>query len=159
MRCGATRSSLDVARQAEGFGLVTGDRVYEGHPPAWYWYLRFWTFLTRRPWGIHAATVAAMGTAALLFLRYAPFPRPLKVLLLASYLLGFEYGVLSGNHTATWLLLVIFCCLLEPLRPRFILLAAVLGAAGLTTAFGDVHGVRAGLDARPLGVHFDRSGS
>jgi len=149
-----------LARQADGFwDLVTGDRVYEGHPPVWYWYLRFWTFLTRRSWGIHAATVAAMGVAALLFLRYAPFPRLLKLLLLASYLLGFEYGVLSRNYTVTWLLLVTFCCLLEPLRPRFLLLALVLSMIALTTAFGTFIACGLALMMVPLGVHFERSGS
>jgi hypothetical protein len=149
--------SWTVARQADGFwDLVTGDRVYEGHPPFWFWYLRVWTFLTRRSWGIHAATIAAMGTAAFLFLRHAPFPRFLKVLLLGSYLLGFEYGVISRNYSTTWLLVVIFCCLLQPLRPRFIVLAAVLGMLALTSAFGAFISCALAVMLVPLGMHMDR---
>jgi hypothetical protein len=150
--------SWTLARQADGFwDLVTGDRVYEGHPPGWFWYLRVWTFLTRRPWGLHAATIAAMGTAALLFLRHAPFPRLLKLALLGSYLIGFEYGVMSRNYTLTWLLLVVFCSVLQPLRPRFVSLATVLGMMALTSVFGMFIACALAVMMLPLGVHLDRS--
>jgi hypothetical protein len=80
----------------------------------------------------------------------------LKVLLLASYLLGFEYGVISRNYTTTWLLVVIFCCVLQPLRPRFILLATVLGMLALTSAFGAFIACALAVMLVPLGMHIDR---
>src|SRR5512138_1523499 len=63
-----------VARLARGFwDIVTGDRVYDGHPPLWYWYLHVWTWFTQAAAGIQAATVLAATVAAVLFVRYAPF--------------------------------------------------------------------------------------
>jgi hypothetical protein len=129
--------SWSLARSADGFvDLVTGDRIYEGHPPLWFWYLRLWSFVVRSANGLHLATIAAMTAAALLFLRFAPFARALKVLLLFSYFLAFEYGVMSRNYTLDWLLVVIFCAALHPLRPRFIALAIVLGLLCITSAYG-----------------------
>src|SRR4051794_2555913 len=47
-----------VAKRAQGFwDIATGDRIYDGHPPLWYWYLRLWTWITVRPWGLHAANI------------------------------------------------------------------------------------------------------
>jgi hypothetical protein len=142
-----------VSRLADGFwDLVTGDRVYDGHPPLWYGYLRVWSRVTRRAWGLHAATIAAMSVAALFFLRFAPFPRPLKLLLLASYLLGYEYGVLSRPYTLTWALVVAFCSLFHPLRPRFIWLSVLLALLALTTVFGAMMTCGFFLMLVPLGM-------
>ena len=131
--------SWTIARLADGFGdIVTGDRVYEGHPPLWFWYLRVWSWLTDRAWGLHAATVVAVGTGAVLFLRFAPFARVLKVLLLCSYLIGYEYGVISRNYSLGFLLLVLFCCSFRPLRPRALWSSVVLGLLCITSAYGAV---------------------
>ena len=126
-----------LARTADSFwDIVTGDRVYDGHPPLWYWYLRVWGWVTARPWGLHAANIAAMGLAGLLFLRHAPFARPIKILLLGSYLLGYEYGVLARNYTLTWVMLAVFCSAFNPLRPRYLWLSFSLALVVITSAFG-----------------------
>jgi hypothetical protein len=126
-----------LAETADGFwDIVTGDRVYDGHPPLWYWYLRLWSFATRRIWGLQLAHVVAMTGAALLFLRYGPFPRPLKLLLLASYTLGYEYGTLARNYTLTWVLVVMVCCCVHPLRTRLLTASFLLALMALTSVFG-----------------------
>jgi len=128
-----------VARLAGGFGdLVTGDRIYEGHPPGWFWYLRLWTYLTERPWGLHVATVVAATGAAVLFARFAPVPRYLKVLLLCSYLFGFEYTVMSRNYVLGWFFVTVACSLFHPLKSRPILLSLALGMLALTSAYGAI---------------------
>jgi hypothetical protein len=126
-----------VARLAQGFvELVNGDRVYEGHPPLWYWYLHVWSWFIQAAWGIQAATVAAAGAAAVLLLRFAPFPRYLKVLLLTSYYFGYEYTVLSRNYVLGWLLLCLFCAAYHPVRTRFLAAAAIVALLSLTSVYG-----------------------
>jgi uncharacterized membrane protein len=110
-----------LARLARGFSeLVTGDRIYEGHPPLWFWYLRVWTWFVKSAWGIQAATIAASMAAAVLLARFAPFPRYLKVLLLFSYYYGFEYTVMSRNYVLGWLLVCVFCALYHQVRVRYL---------------------------------------
>jgi len=108
-----------VARTASGLrDIVDGDRVYDGHPPLWYWYLYFWTAVTRDIVGLHIATIVAEGTAALLLLRHAPLPRLVKVLLTFSYMLGYEYGIMSRNYTAGVICAFAFAATYHPLRLR-----------------------------------------
>jgi hypothetical protein len=145
-----------LARLADGFwDIVTGDRVYDGHPPLWYWYLRVWGWLTDRAWGLRAANIFVMGCAALLFLRFAPFPRPLKLLLLASYQLGYEYGVLARNYSLGWLLAVAFCCAYQPLRPRFTWLTVLLALLTITSVFGAFLACALFLTLVPLALAID----
>jgi hypothetical protein len=126
-----------LARVAHGFwDLVTGDRLYDGHPPMWFWYLRVWTWFLQPAWGIQLATAAAATAAAVFFVRFAPFPRFLKVLALFSFYFAFEYTVMSRNYILGWLCLCGFCTLYHPLRPRHLGLAIVLAAMSLTSFFG-----------------------
>jgi hypothetical protein len=126
-----------LARIAHGFGdLVNGDRRYEGHPPLWFWYLRVWGWIFPEAWGLQVATVAAAVPAAVLLLRYAPFPRYLKVLLLLSYFFGYEYSVMCRNYVLGWLLLFLFCALYHPLRPRPVIMAVVLALLSWTSVYG-----------------------
>ena len=126
-----------LARIAHGFGdLVTGDRRYEGHPPLWFWYLRVWGWLFPEAWGLQVATVAAAVGAAVLLLRYAPFPRYLKVMLLVTYFFGYEYTVMCRNYVLGWFLLCLFCTLYHPLRPRPLILAAIVGLLSWTSVYG-----------------------
>jgi hypothetical protein len=108
-----------MARQAQGFwDLVTGDRVYEGHPPLWFWYLRLWSLFRRQlPW-LHVATIFAEVGAALILLRWGPFPRLVKVLIVFSYLMGFEYGVMSRNYTTGVVTIMAFAAVYHPLIIR-----------------------------------------
>jgi len=125
-----------MMRDSAGFLDVTfGDRIYEGHPPLWFWYLRAWTRLTRHVWGLHAATIAAEAAAVLLFFRWAPFPRVLKILLAFSYLLGFEYGIMSRNYTLGVLCAFAFVASFRTFRPRA-LTFALLGLLSLSSIYG-----------------------
>ena len=131
--------AFSLARIAQSFGeLVTGDRRYEGHPPLWFWYLRLWSFVIPEVWGLHVATVVPAVGAAVLLLRFAPFPRYLKVLLLLTYDLGFELTVTCRNYVLGWLLLCAFLVLYHPLRPRPLAMAVVLSLLGLTSVYGMV---------------------
>jgi hypothetical protein len=126
-----------LSRLVPGFAdLVTGDRMYEGHPPLWFWYLHIWSWFVEAAWGIQAATVAAATAAALILARFAPFPRYLKVLLLFSYFFGYEYSVMTRNYTLGWLLLCVMCALDHRVRTRHLAIAAALALLALTSIYG-----------------------
>ena len=126
-----------LARLAHGFSeLATGDSIYEGHPPLWFWYLHVWTWFVQGAWGIQAATIAASVAAAALLVRFAPFPRYLKVLLLFSYYFGYEYTVMSRNYVLGWLLACGFCALYHTIRVRYLAAALALGLLCLTSFYG-----------------------
>ncbi|MBC8133136.1 MAG: hypothetical protein H7X95_09160, partial [Deltaproteobacteria bacterium] len=142
-----------VAKRAQGFwDIATGDRIYDGHPPLWYWYLRAWTWVTHRPWGLHAANIAVMGAAALLLLRYGPFARVLKIGLLASYQITFEYGVVSRNYGLGLLLVMVFCVQFHPLRPRLVTQAGVLALLCLSSVYGTIIAASLFITLVPLGL-------
>jgi len=156
-----------LARDAAGFwDIVTGDRVYDGHPPLWYWYLRGWTLVSRNVNLLHLATFVAEGTAGLLLLRYAPFPRLIKVALLFSYLFGYEYGIMSRNYTIGVTAAFAFAATYRPFRTRwtsFVCLAllALSSIYGLILSFClaallVIHRARAHVsDANPAAVSFE----
>lgn len=126
-----------LARLAQNFReLVTGDRVYEGHPPLWFWYLRVWTWVTKSVWGLQVATIFPATGAAILLARYAPFPRFVKVPLLFSFHYGFEFTVMSRNYVLGWFLLCWFCAAYHPLRLRHWVLACALALLSMTSFYG-----------------------
>jgi len=128
-----------VAREAEGFwDILMGDRRYDGHPPGWYWALRLTTLVTRDVWGLHATTIVVSAAAAVLFLRFAPFTRPLRLLLVSGYLLAYEYGVLSRNYTLGVLFVFAFASALGPLKPRPLLLGLLLAGVALSSVYGAI---------------------
>ena len=73
-----------------------------------------------------------------MLLRFAPFPRYLKVMLLLTYDLGYELTVMCRNYVLGWLLLCAFCALYHPLRPRPVVMAIVLSLLALTSVYGMV---------------------
>lgn len=125
-----------LARFADGFwDIATGDRVYDGHPPFWYWYLRVWTWFTHGVIGLHLATLVAETSAALLLLRWGPFPRLIKVLLICGYLLGYEYGIMSRNYTMGVVAAIAFAATYRPLRLR-VLSFVCLACLALSSVYG-----------------------
>lgn len=128
-----------IARQAEGFwDILMGDRRYDGHPPGWYWALWLFSFVTHQVWGLHAVTILFNLGAALLFLRFAPFARPLRLLLVSGYFFAYEYGVLSRNYTLGLFFAFAFASLLKPLRPRPFLLALMLIGLAWSSVYGAI---------------------
>lgn len=126
-----------LARVAQGFWeLITGERAYEGHPALWFWYLHVWSWFVKSAWGIQAATVVAATAAAMLFARFAPFPRYLKVLMLFSFHFGFEYTVIARNYVLGWLSVCMFCAIYHSFHVRYFAIAIVLGLMSLTSVYG-----------------------
>ena len=126
-----------VGRNASGlYDLLTGERRYDGHPFLWYYLLHLVTLVTRSYLALHVVGVVLIVAAAVLWLRYAPLPRLLRLLLLGSYYLLYEYGVVTRSYSLGILLTFAFCALYHPLRIRFVPLATLLGLLAATSMYG-----------------------
>lgn len=134
-----------IGRDAQGlWDLLTGDRRYEGHPFLWYYLLHLVSRISRSYLALQVTGGALAVAAALLWLRYAPVPRPIRVALLGTYYLVYEYGVMSRGYTLGVLLVFVFCALYHPCRRRFVLLAGVLSLLGATSLYGTILAIALG---------------
>jgi hypothetical protein len=97
---------------------------HTGHPVLWYALLGL-----IRPIGVHAIpflhALIAVGYAYVL-LRFAPFPRWLRVALLFGYYLVFEYAVITRCYGLGTLGLFAFCALFPERRERLAAICVVL---------------------------------
>jgi hypothetical protein len=122
-----------VGRNATGlWDLLTGERRYDGHPFLWYYLLHLASRVTRSYAVVHVVTTCLAVAAAALWLRYARVPRVLRVLLLGTYLILFEYGIMNRAYTLGLALIFALCATYHPCRPRYVLhgmLLALLAAA------------------------------
>ena len=115
-----------IAHASPSLPALFDNLRYEGHPALWHlllWPLAHATASPVAMQGLHLAIVAA---AAWLFLRWAPFPLPLRALFLCSYLPLFEYGVLSRNYALALPALWGVCRLWTAAPRRWLLLGACL---------------------------------
>ena len=128
-----------MGREATGlWDLLTGDRRYEGHPVLWYYLLHLVSLVTRNYLAIHVVTVVISVSAAALWLRCAPLPRILRVLLLCSYYFFFEYGVISRSYGLGVLLVFLTCASHDPLRPRYFRSGVLLALLAATSLYGAI---------------------
>jgi hypothetical protein len=128
-----------VARNAGGFwDLVSGDRRYDGHPILWYYLLYLIARLTRDPVGLHLAAAIASVVAAVLWLRAAPLPRWLRLMLLLSYDFFYEYGVMCRSYGVGVCLTFAFCALYDRGRIRYFTLGVLLSLLAATSLYGTI---------------------
>ena len=126
-----------VGRSASGLmDLLTGERRYEGHPFMWYLLLHLASRVHRDWITLPVVATAVVTLAAYVWLRYARVPRLLRVAILGSYYLLYEYGVLSRSYTLGMLLVFVFCALYHPLRIRYVASGFVLFLIAATSLYG-----------------------
>ena len=124
-----------TARSSADLGALIENTRYDGHPM--FWMLLVWLLskLTSAPWAMQVLHAVAAAAGSFVLLRYAPFPRWVKALLVLGYFPFFEYAVISRNYALGVLLLAVVCALLASARPRPLLLGSVLGLLGWTSAY------------------------
>jgi hypothetical protein len=126
-----------VGRNATGlWDLLTGERKYDGHPFLWYYLLHLVSRLTRSHVALQVVGASLSVMAAVLWLRFANVPRFLRVLLLASYYLLFEYGIMCRSYTLGVVLTFGFCAAYHPCRIRYAALGTLLGLLSATSLYG-----------------------
>jgi len=126
-----------VGRSASGLSdLLSGERRYEGHPFMWYLLLHLASRVHRGWISLPVVSTAVATLAAYVWLRHARVPRLLRLLLLGSYYLLYEYGVLSRSYTLGMLLVFVFCALYHPLRIRYVAAGSLLFLISATSLYG-----------------------
>jgi len=120
-----------IARASDSPAALWRNLSYEGHPIGWY--LLLWPFahLTANPWPMQAISwLAGVATAALV-LWCAPFRSAVRIALVFSYFLVFEYTVVSRSYSLMPLFTVLVCVLVSAARRRYLAIAAALVALSL----------------------------
>ena len=85
---------------------------YEGHPAVWYLFLYALSRFTADPLAMQLGHLAIAGASAFVVLRYAPFPRVWRVLLVFGYYAVYEYAVISRSYGTGVLLAFVACALI-----------------------------------------------
>jgi len=118
----------NIARASHSIEGLYRNLRYEGHPIAWYLALYALTRFTGDPRAMQVLELAIVAGSFALVLFRAPFSVPVRVMIVAGYCLGFEYGVISrGYGLGVLALLLVLVALARP-RPAW---GAALAAATL----------------------------
>jgi hypothetical protein len=103
-----------------------------GHPHVWYVLLRFVSGLGDY-WVVKVINLGFTTAAVWLVLRFAPFSRLTRALVVFGYLPLFEYGVIARNYSIGIFLLFLFTALFPRRRSQPWLLALILALAANTS--------------------------
>ncbi len=134
-----------IARASPNLPALFANLRYEGHPALWHLLLWPLAHAAASPVAMQGLHLAIVALAGWLFLRWAPFPLPLRGLFLFGYLPLFEHGVVSRNYALAlpalwgacrlwttaprrWLMLGACIALLANANPYAWLLAAAIAA-------------------------------
>ncbi|MBR1930362.1 MAG: hypothetical protein IJ833_02665, partial [Lachnospiraceae bacterium] len=97
-----------IARHCSIIDILFYIPHYEGHPPLWHLLLLPFARLgAPYEWSLLLVSVAIMSVAVGLLLKYAPFPRIIKLLLPFTFFLGYQYSVISRPYSLMFLAFVI----------------------------------------------------
>lgn len=125
-----------LAIDSNGVAELLRNARYEGHPLLWHLMLQAIGHLSRSWWAVVVVHVVIACVAAWLVLRYAPFTRLQKVLIVFGYWSAYEYSVVVRPYGLGMMLAFAAC--VAWLRPRrsFAWTAACLLLLANTTAVG-----------------------
>jgi hypothetical protein len=108
----------------------------EGHPLLFHVLLQMLGHLSRSWWAPVALHVAIAGMAAWLVVRYAPFTRLQKVLLVFGYFPLYEYGVIVRPYGLGMMLTFAACATWALARRRIVWTGVLLALLANTTVMG-----------------------
>ena len=109
----------NIARASHSLGSLYRNLRYEGHPIGWYLVLYALTRWTGDPRAMQVVEfVIVTSTSALILLR-SPFSGPVRLALVTSYTVSFEFGVISRSYGLGVLALVLTLGLVGRDRPRW----------------------------------------
>lgn len=126
-----------IARSASLKTLLLETTHYEGHPPLWHLILMPLA-KAGAPYELSLTLVslAFMGTAVFFILRYAPFPRLVRLMLPFTYFFFYQYGVISRVYCVMTLAFVLLAMAYRRRNERPGRYVAVLILMCVTLAYG-----------------------
>lgn len=126
-----------IARSASLKTLLLETTHYEGHPPLWHLILMpFAKAGAPYELSLTLVSLAFMGTAVFLILRYAPFPRLVRLFLPFTYFFFYQYGVISRVYCVMTLAFVLLAMTYGRRNERPGRYTAMLILMCLTLAYG-----------------------
>jgi hypothetical protein len=125
-----------LAIDSHGVADLVHNARYEGHPLLWHLMLQVLGHLSRSWWAVVVLHVVIACAAAWLVLRYAPFTRLQKVLLVFGYWSAYEYAVVARPYGLGMLLGFAACIAWLAPRRRVVLTVVCLLLLANTTAMG-----------------------
>jgi len=120
---------------------------YEGHPALWYAINYGLARLSSDPWVMQLAHLLIGAAGAALFLWFAPFGVAHRVLFCGSYLVAYEFTVISRSYGLELLLALAFCALYPQRRRHHPWLALILFLLANTNLYGAILAAGLGLFA------------
>jgi hypothetical protein len=121
-----------VARDSHSLLNLLHNVRYEGHPPAWYWVIYCITHFTWNPAWMKLPNVLFAIAAALLILTFTRAALWVRLGIIFSYFLLFEYAVIDRNYMMGVMLLLLALRLIAAARGP-LALSITLGLAALTS--------------------------
>ena len=83
-----------------------------GHPYLWFFILYLIShFITQNPESMKIAHLAVSTISVFLILKYAPFNKIIRVMLIFGYFFFYEYSIVSRDYAIGVLFIIIFCVL------------------------------------------------
>jgi hypothetical protein len=125
-----------LAIDSHGLGALVHNARYEGHPLLFHLILQAVALLSRSWWAVVVLHVVIACAAAWVVLRYAPFSRLEKVLVIAGYYPVYEYAVIVRPYGLGMLLAFASCAAWTAERRRTLLASVLLVLLANTTVLG-----------------------
>jgi len=117
---------------SEMFGIT---RFAEGTPSLWYLILYFVShFITDNIEAMKAIHLIFSTMTAFLILRYSPFNKVIKLMLIFGYFFFYEYSIISRNYAIGVFFIILFCVLYKNKYSNILPLGIVLFFMGQTNA-------------------------
>jgi len=125
-----------IARDSTSLIDLYKNTRYEGHPLLWHACLFLITRWTHNPLAMQGFHLLLAVGSVVLIVKKSPFSIIQKGLLSFSYLLFYEYSVISRNYAIGIFLIFLFCAFYARRKPAYWLLSLVLALIANTNAFG-----------------------
>lgn len=123
----------NISSSSESFKqLINYLRDSEGHPYLWSTLLYIIShYLVNNPETMKILHLTFSVTTVFLILKYAPFNKISKIMLVFSYFFFYEYSIISRNYAISILFMIIFCILYKDKYKNLISISIVLLIMGL----------------------------
>ena len=125
-----------LAIDSHGVADLVRNARYEGHPLLWHVMLQALGHLSRAWWPVAVLHIVIACVGAWLVLRYAPFTRLQKVLLVFGYWSAYEYAIVVRPYGLGMVLAIAACIAWTAPRQRLVWTVVCLALLANTTAIG-----------------------